>query len=79
MSKFVDSIIGHAIGDAMGVPTEFCIREKLLQHPVKEMIISDEVGQPAGSWSDDTSMVICTIESFIEHGKFDWTDTWRAV
>ena len=74
MSKFVDSIIGHAIGDAMGVPTEFCIREKLLQHPVKEMISSDEVGQPAGSWSDDTSMEICTIESFIEHGKFDYSD-----
>lgn len=74
MSKFVDSIIGHAIGDAMGVPTEFCIREKLLQHPVKEMISSDKVGQPAGSWSDDTSMEICTIESFIEHGKFDYSD-----
>ena len=27
MSKYVDAIIGHAIGDAMGVPTEFCIRE----------------------------------------------------
>ncbi len=27
MSKFIDSIIGHAVGDAMGVPTEFCIRE----------------------------------------------------
>jgi len=24
MSKFIDSIIGHAVGDAMGVPTEFC-------------------------------------------------------
>ena len=27
MSKYIDSIIGHAIGDAMGVPTEFFIRE----------------------------------------------------
>ena len=29
MSKITDSIIGHAIGDAMGMPTEFCIREHL--------------------------------------------------
>ena len=36
MSKFIDSIIGHAVGDAMGVPTEFCIREYLLKNPVKE-------------------------------------------
>lgn len=38
MSKFIDSIIGHAVGDAMGVPTEFCIREYLLKNPVKETI-----------------------------------------
>ena len=74
MSKFIDSIIGHAIGDAMGVPTEFCIREKLLAKPVKEMISSSKVGQPAGSWSDDTSMEIATIDSFIEKGKFDYFD-----
>ena len=32
MSKIVDAIIGHAVGDAMGVPTEFCIREHLLKN-----------------------------------------------
>lgn len=29
MSKITDSIVGHAIGDAMGMPTEFCIRKHL--------------------------------------------------
>ena len=48
MSKFVDSIIGHAVGDAMGVPTEFCVREHLLRNPVKEMVGSTKMGQPAG-------------------------------
>ena len=74
MSKYVDAIIGHAIGDAMGVPTEFCIREKLLQKPVKEMVSCPKVGQPAGSWSDDTSMEICTIESYLEKKEFDYSD-----
>ena len=41
MSKYVDSIIGHAIGDAMGVPTEFRDRETLLMNPVVEMIINE--------------------------------------
>ena len=54
MSKITDSIIGHAIGDAMGMPTEFCIREHLLSNPVIDMIGSKKVGQPAGSWTDDT-------------------------
>lgn len=74
MSKFVDSIIGHAVGDAMGVPTEFCIRKKLLESPVTEMISSKKTGQPAGSWSDDTSMEIATIASFIENKEFNYDD-----
>lgn len=74
MSKIVDSIIGHAVGDAMGVPTEFCIREYLLKKPVTEMVGSEKTGQPAGSWSDDTSMEICTIDSFIQKGKFDYSN-----
>ena len=74
MSKIIDSIIGHAIGDAMGVPTEFCIREHLFKHPVTEMIGSDKTGQPAGSWSDDTSMEIATIDSFIKNKNFNYDD-----
>ena len=72
MSKFVDSIIGHAVGDAMGVPTEFFSRERLLEHPVLQMISSSKTGQDAGSWSDDTSMEISTIDSFIQNGKLSW-------
>ena len=74
MSKYVDSIIGHAVGDAMGVPTEFCLREKLLENPVKKMISSDKVGQPAGTWSDDTSMEIATIDSYIQNNDFNYHD-----
>lgn len=74
MSKFIDSIIGHAIGDAMGVPTQFCMRNRLLEHPVTEMISSNKTGQPAGSWSDDTSMEICTIDSFIQNENWNYSD-----
>lgn len=74
MSKFVDAIIGHAVGDAMGVPTEFKKREDLLNSPVTEMIETPDLDLPAGTWSDDTSMEIATIISFIEKGEFDYDD-----
>ena len=74
MSKVIDSIIGHAIGDAMGVPTEFCIREKLQKHPVVKMIGYGQHNVPAGCFSDDTSMELALIDSFINKGKFDYDD-----
>lgn len=77
MDKFTiikSAVIGHAIGDAMGVPTEFCIRQKLLQNPVTEMKGYGAHPVPAGCWSDDTSMEIATMESFIENRKFDYND-----
>lgn len=75
MSKIKDGIIGHAVGDAMGVPVEFCIREKLLKHPVTKMLGYGSHDVPEGSWSDDTTMEICLIESFIENKYFDLDST----
>lgn len=74
MSKIIDSIIGHAIGDAMGVPIEFEPRKRLFDHPVTKMIGYGSHDVPAGTWSDDTSMEIATIDSFINKGCFDCKD-----
>lgn len=49
-------IIGLAVGDAMGVPLEFCIREKLMKNPITEMIGYGTHNVPKGCWSDDSSM-----------------------
>ena len=67
MSKIIDCVIGHAIGDAMGVPTEFCIREKLLKNPVTDMIGYGSHPVPEGTWSDDTQMSIATIDAIINN------------
>ena len=74
MSKFVDGIIGHAIGDAMGVPTEFCFRKKLLEKPITSMIGYGSHDVPAGTWSDDTSMSIALIDSIINKNAIDYDD-----
>ncbi len=57
-----NGIIGLAIGDAMGVPLEFCIREKLMQNPTTEMKGYGSHDVPKGSWSDDTSMTLATMD-----------------
>ena len=74
MSIVKDGIIGHAIGDAMGVPIEFESRARLLENPITEMTGGGTHGQPKGYFSDDTSMEIATIDSYIKKEKFDYDD-----
>ena len=56
-------MIGHAVGDALGVPVEFCTREELLKNPVKDMMGYGSYPVPAGAWSDDTSMSVAALDS----------------
>ncbi len=56
-------MIGYAIGDALGVPVEFCEREELIENPVVDMRGYGTHPVPAGSWSDDTSMSIAALDS----------------
>ena len=52
-----------AIGDALGVPVEFKSREYLQQKPVIDMMGYGTYNQPAGTFSDDSSMTFCLAES----------------
>lgn len=74
MTKIKDGIIGHAVGDAMGVPVEFVSRKELMEHPVTTMIGYGSHPVPEGYWSDDTTMEIALIDSFIRKRKFDYDD-----
>ena len=58
-----DGMLGLAVGDALGVPVEFRSRERLKQNPVTGMRAYGTHNQPAGTWSDDTTMALCTLES----------------
>ena len=72
MTKIIDGIIGHAIGDAMGVPVEFKDRESLMYNPVTEMRRS--YAGDKGTWSDDTSMEIATMDAFINNNGWNYDD-----
>ena len=67
------AVLGFAVADALGVPVEFAAREELRQDPVCDMRGGGFHGQPAGTWSDDTSMTLCLIHSLIEKG-IDYED-----
>ncbi len=68
-SQFMGSLWGAAAGDALGVPVEFLPRAKLAADPVTGMRGHGTHMQPPGTWSDDTSLILCTVESLlVNHG-----------
>lgn len=65
-------ILGHAVGDALGVPVEFKRRHVLDEKPLTDMIGYGTFNLPAGSWSDDTSMTLCALDVLAD-GQVDYT------
>ena len=70
------ALLGLAVGDALGVPVEGSRREALRANPVQGMRAYGSHFQPAGTWSDDTSMTICLMHSLTEKG-IDYADQMR--
>lgn len=70
--KLLGGLWGVVIGDALGVPVEFVDRESLTRAPVTGMQGYGTHLQPPGTWSDDTSLTLCTVESLLS--GFDLRD-----
>ncbi|MCB9851982.1 MAG: ADP-ribosylglycohydrolase family protein [Phycisphaerales bacterium] len=73
--KHNGSLLGLAVGDAVGTALEF-------QSPGSFTPISDMVGGGAfslapGQWTDDTAMALCLAESLVECNGFDPADQMR--
>jgi ADP-ribosylglycohydrolase len=71
----MSGILGLCVGDAIGVPAEFINRESLKPSPVTDMRGHGTHNQPPGTWSDDTSMALCTMDS-LSNG-LDYADMMR--
>ena len=69
-----DAMYGQAIGDALGVPYEFKPRGSFRCTGMTGYGTHD---QPAGTWSDDTSMALATCDSYRELGRIDVDDMRR--
>ena len=69
-----DSIVGFAIGDALGVPLEGMDRGVYKKRNTDEMLGGMSHNQELGTWSDDTSMTLATMDSIITLGEINYDD-----
>jgi len=67
-------LIGMAVADAVGVPYEFTPRETMETDPATDMIGHGTYDQPKGTWSDDTSMALCIVQSMVDCQGIDYDD-----
>lgn len=61
-ARIKEALLGVAVGDALGVPIEFRSRSALQADPVANMRAYGSHRQPAGTWSDDSSLTFCLAE-----------------
>ena len=71
-SLFKASLLGLAIGDALGAPVEFMPPGTF--EPVTGFRSGGRFNLDPGQWTDDTSMALCLAESLIECKDFDPKD-----
>ena len=69
-------IFGAAVGDALGVPFEFKGRDSF---DCTEMIGHGTYDVPKGTFSDDTSMLLATLDSIRECGGIDIDDITMVI
>lgn len=75
--KIFGCLYGQAIGDALGLGTEFMSKDEVIKNYPGGLknygqIIQDDHRRrwPKGAWTDDTDMMLCILEG-VEGGKFD--------
>ena len=74
LSRMQGSLIGLAVGDALGASVEFRPKAYMDDNPVSDMQGGGTWGLDAGQWTDDTSMALCLAASLIVKGGFNGYD-----
>lgn len=65
LQRIQGSLVGLAIGDALGASVEFRPHAYLQEYKVTDMQGGGTWGLSAGEWTDDTSMALCLAASLI--------------
>lgn len=76
--RFAGTMVGFAVGDALGMPAQFLTREQITRYygrPLTTFVRAHEghASQflPKGSYTDDTQMMLATAECLVEYGRMD--------
>lgn len=74
MKSIRNGVFGHIVGDALGLPVQFFPREDREREPVSGMIGYGSFNLPPGSWSDDGSLTLATIDGLSKSFKENYDD-----
>ena len=82
--RFLGIIFGQAVGDALGLSTEFMAKqevERFYPNGIEDysQIVQDDHRRrwQRGDWTDDTDMMLCILDSFVACQKVDILDIAR--
>ena len=82
--RFLGTIFGQAVGDALGLSTEFMSRQEVdrfYPNGIEDysQIVQDDHRRrwQRGDWTDDTDMMLCILDSFVACQKVDVLDIAR--
>ena len=68
----VDVVNADCVGDAFGSPIQFSGKDS---HPwITEMVACPVFRLPPGYWTDDGSMAMCVMDSYVRKGGYDLRD-----
>lgn len=68
VERYRGSLLGLAVGDALGAPLEF--KPPGSFPPIDDMVVGGAHDVMPGQWTDDTSMALCLAQSLIEQQDF---------
>ncbi len=71
---WVNGMMGVVVGDALGMPVQFVDRAELKKNPVETMVGYGTFHMPPGTWSDDSSMALATLDSIRKTGEINYAD-----
>lgn len=82
--RFLGTIFGQAVGDALGLSTEFMSKQEVdrfYPNGIEDysQIVQDDHRRrwQRGDWADDTDMMLCILDSFVACQKVDILDIAR--
>ncbi len=81
MNNIQSLIFGQAIGDALGLASEFMTKEEVKRFYPNGICVYEDIIQDRhrslwqkGAWTDDTDQMLCILDSIIENKAIDLAD-----
>lgn len=71
---WINGMMGLVMGDVLGMPIQFIPRDELKESPVTGVEGYGTYNMPPGTWSDDSSMALATLDSIRENKGIEYDD-----